>query len=170
VKKVPKTFFEAKTLKVAKSLLGTYLVRQLGNKVIREKITEVEAYIGEHDLACHASRGRTARTEVMFKEAGTIYVYLIYGVYWMLNVVTEEKGSGAAVLIRATQNYKGPGILTRELKINKSLNDKPLGEKTGLWIEAGLSTKSKVLRAPRVGVDYAGDIWAKKPYRFILKD
>jgi len=145
--------------------------------VIKEKITEVEAYIGPHDLACHSSKGRTPRCEPMFMEAGTIYVYFTYGMHWMLNIVTTENRCGAAILIRSTEHYKGPGILTRELKIDKSLNGKKLGKKNGLWIESNLNppaggenSKLKITRTTRIGVSYAQDGWAEKPYRFILKD
>src|SRR3990167_11353497 len=160
------SFFNRKTLKVAEELLGKYLARKIGRKIIREKITETEAYIGPHDLACHSSRGRTTRNGPMFCEAGTIYVYFTYGMHWMLNLVTEEKDFPAAVLIRGTEHYKGPGVLTRELKIDKSLNGKTLGKKIGLWIEAGEKPK-KIKRAPRIGVNYAGKIWSQKKYRFV---
>jgi DNA-3-methyladenine glycosylase len=171
VKKLASTFFQDKTLKVAPRLLGKYLVRRDGEKVIREMITEVEAYVGSHDLACHASRGRTARTEVMHQSAGTIYVYLIYGMYWMLNIVTEEKDFPAAILIRSTENLKGPGRLTRGLNIDKKLNGQMLGKESGLWIEDNADVPSKnVLRTARIGVDYAGDIWSQKLYRFVLKN
>jgi len=156
---------------VARDLLGKYLVRKVGNKIIREKITEVEAYVGEHDLACHSSKGRTKRNEVMYGSPGTIYVYFVYGMYWMLNIVTENR-CGAAILIRSTEHYKGPGILTRELKIDKSLNGKKLGKKNGLWIESDFkmeNSKLKIIRTPRIGVSYAGEIWANKKYRFLLK-
>lgn len=163
------TFFNRKTLIVARGLIGKILVRKIGSKIIREKITEVEAYIGPHDLASHSSRGRTERTEVMHQEAGTIYVYLIYGMYWMLNIITEEKDFPAGVLIRSTEKVKGPGRVTREFGIDKSLNGKKLGKKTGLWIEEGEKiSPSNILRTPRIGVDYAGD-WKDKPYRFVLK-
>lgn len=171
VKKLPNKFFKDKTLKVAPKLLGKFLVRKIGPEIIREKITEVEAYIGPHDLACHSSKGRTARTEVMHGDAGTIYIYFIYGMYWMLNIVTEEKDFAAAILIRSTQNFKGPSRLTRALKIDKNLNGKKLGEKFGLWIEDGEEIKPKnIIKTPRIGVSYAGEIWANKPYRFLLKD
>ncbi len=139
-------------------------------------ITETEAYVGPHDLACHSSKGRTKRNEAMYGEAGTIYVYFTYGMHWMLNIVTEEKDFPAAVLIRGTENFKGPARLTKALKIDKSLNSRKLGKKSGLWIAApaealreGGKTKLKILRTPRIGVTYAGE-WAKKPYRFILKE
>lgn len=171
MQKLPRTFFEQKTLTIARELLGKTLVRKVGRKIIREKITEVEAYVGPHDLACHSSKGRTMRTEVMHKSAGTIYVYLIYGMYYMLNIVTEKEDFPAAVLIRATENFKGPGVLTRELKIDKNLNGKMLGKKSGLWIEeANEATKpTKIIRTPRIGVSYSGPVWSAKPYRFVLR-
>jgi DNA-3-methyladenine glycosylase len=169
MKKLPDSFFNRKTLVVAPELLGKYLVRKTGGKIIREKITEVEAYIGPHDLACHASKGRTARTEVLHREAGTIYAYFIYGMYWMLNIVTEEKDFPAAILIRGTESFKGPGILARELGIDGALNGRKLGRASGLWIEEREPVPNKgILRTPRIGVAYAGE-WARKPYRFVLK-
>lgn len=172
MKELNKAFFERKTLAVAKDLLGKYLVRKVGKKMVRERIMEVEAYVGPHDLACHSSKGRTTRTEVMHAEAGTIYIYLIYGMHYMLNIVTEGKDFPAAVLIRGTENFKSPGVLTRELNIDKSLNGKPLGQKTGLWIESDLkieNKKLKIAKTPRIGVKYAGETWANKPYRFHLQ-
>jgi len=172
MKILPSTFFNRKTLTVAKGLIGKTLAREINGEIVREKITEVEAYVGPHDLACHSAKGRTARTEVMHMEAGTIYIYFIYGMYWMLNIVTEEKDFPAAVLIRGTENFKGPGILSKNLKIDKGLNGKKLGRASGLWIEADEASeakKLKIIRTPRIGVAYAGEIWSQKPYRFILK-
>lgn len=180
MKKVLKnSFFNRKTEVVAKELLGTFLVRKMGGKETAWMITETEAYIGPQDLASHSSRGRTKRNEPMFAEPGTIYVYFTYGMHWMLNIVTEEKDYPAAVLIRGTDQVTGPARLTKALKINKTLNGKKLGKETGLWIEenykprrkAGDPTKSsalKILRLPRVGVSYAGEIWANKKLRFVL--
>jgi DNA-3-methyladenine glycosylase len=169
-KVLDKKFFNQKTLIVARNLLGKYLVRKIGKKIIREKITEVEAYLGTHDLASHASRGKTPRNEPMFSHAGTIYVYFTYGIHWMLNIVTEERDSPAAVLIRGTENISGPARLTKKLKIDKSLNRKKLGKSTGLWIEdRGESVKPKnILKTPRIGIDSSGPIWSNKKYRFVL--
>lgn len=154
---------------VARELVGKQLVRRTKNGIIREKITEVEAYIGPHDLACHSSRGKTPRNAPMFEKAGTIYVYFVYGVHWMFNIVTERKGYPAAILIRGTENFKGPGLVTKNLTIDKRLNGKMIGYKTGLWIEESKSKiKTVVERSTRVGVTYAGKKWAGKPYRFIL--
>src|SRR3989344_8862520 len=120
---IKQAFFNRKTLIVAKELLGKYLVRKINGEILREKITEVEAYVGPHDLACHSSRGRTARCEPMFMEAGVVYVYFTYGMHWMLNIVTENS-CGAAVLLRGTEGVSGPARLTRKFKIDKSLNGK----------------------------------------------
>ncbi|MDB5266839.1 MAG: putative 3-methyladenine glycosylase [Parcubacteria group bacterium] len=166
---LPSSFFEQKTLTAARALVGKTLVRKIGDKTVRDSITEVEAYVGPHDLASHSSKGRTARTEVMHGKPGTIYVYLIYGMYWMLNIVTEEKDFPAAILIRSTEKVKGPGRVAREFGIDKNLNGKKLGRASGLWIEdAPPVPSSKILRTPRIGVDYAG-AWKDKPYRFVLK-
>jgi DNA-3-methyladenine glycosylase len=169
MKILPHSFFQRKTLIVAKDLLGKYLVRNIDGKIVREKITEVEAYIGPHDLASHSSKGRTKRTEAMHASGGTIYVYFIYGMYHMLNIVTETKDYPAGILIRGTEKVSGPGRVAREFKIDKNLYGKPLGKITGLWIEEGEKISPKdILKTPRIGIDYAG-AWAKKPYRFVLK-
>jgi DNA-3-methyladenine glycosylase len=139
-------------------------------------IVEVEAYVGPQDLACHASRGRTQRTDVLFGSPGIAYVYLIYGMYHCLNVVTEREGFPAAVLIRAVEHrdssptlIDGPGRVCRSFQVDRTLNrwDLTLGE--GLWLEdrGERITDADVITAPRIGVDYAGE-WAAKPYRFRL--
>ncbi len=168
---LPNSFFNRKTLTVARELVGKILVRKIGNKITREKITEVEAYVGPHDLASHSSHGKTERNKIMFEEAGTIYVYFAYGMHWMLNIVTEEKGFPAAVLIRGTEYVSGPARLTKKLKVDKKLNGLKLGRKSGLRIESDLkieNSKLKIIMTPRIGVSYAGKIWSKKPYRFLL--
>ncbi len=134
-------------------------------------ITETEAYDGEKDLACHASKGRTGRTDIMFGPAGYIYIYLIYGMYWMLNIVTGKEGHAASVLIRGVENVHGPGRVTKLLQITNKLNKKELGKESGLWIEARETkiTSSKIKKTKRIGVDYAGPIWAEKEYRFVLE-
>ncbi len=172
MKTLPNTFFNRKTLTVARELIGKTLVRKVGKKMIRQKITETEAYVGPHDLACHSSHGKTERNKIMFCEAGTIYVYFTYGMHWMLNIVTESAGFPSAVLIRGTETVSGPARLTKALRIDKKLNGLKLGRKSGLWIESDLKIKNsklKILRTPRIGVDYAKDGWAEKPYRFVRK-
>jgi len=170
-KKLTRTFFNRPTLKVAKELLGKFLVRKIGGKVIKAMITETEAYCGPKDLACHASKGRTKRTEVMFGPAGHAYVYLIYGMYYCLNIVTEDKGYPAAVLIRAVDaaGVNGPGKLCRFFKIDKTFNGEDLIKSKRLWVEEGIKIKPRqIKRGKRIGVDYAGE-YKDKPWRFFLK-
>ncbi|MDH4186384.1 MAG: DNA-3-methyladenine glycosylase, partial [Nitrospira sp.] len=169
-----RAYFDHPAVTVARSLIGKYLVRVIEGRCLAGKIVEVEAYVGPEDKACHASKGRTARTEVMFGSGGVAYVYLIYGMYHCLNVVTEREGVPCAVLIRAIELegelIDGPGRLCRALQIDRSLNraDLTIGEL--LWFEdRGESPEEKDVGAhPRIGVDYAGE-WAKKPWRFRLK-
>lgn len=166
-------FFARRTLTVARELVGKYLVRKNGRGVIAGRIIEVEAYIGPQDKACHASKGRTARTEVLFGPPGQAYVYLCYGMYEMLNVVTEREGFPAAVLLRAIECDEelidGPGRLTRALDVDRRLNRRDLTVGEVLWFEDRGETlrRGTVKRHPRIGVDYAGE-WAKKPWRFRL--
>ncbi|MDP3785030.1 MAG: DNA-3-methyladenine glycosylase [bacterium] len=174
-----KSFFQKPTLGVARNLLGKILIRKFRRKLIKGIITETEAYCGPEDKASHASHGRTERTKVMFGEAGTIYVYLIYGMHYCLNIVTEEKNYPAAVLIRGVrinlpdgkagnQELSGPGKVSKYFHIDKSLNAKKLGKKTGLWVEQDSNVlRSKIQASRRIGVDYAGK-WAEKPWRFFV--
>lgn len=165
------SFYNRPVLRVAEELLGTYLIRLYADGTCQDSmITEVESYDGEKDLACHASKGRTKRTEVMYGPAGHWYIYLCYGMYYMLNVVTGAAGYPAAVLIRGLSDALGPGILTKKLGITKELNSKSLTEASGLWIEdrGVIITKKDIMRTPRIGVSYAKE-WADKPYRFVMK-
>lgn len=165
-----KKFFSGDTLKVAENLLGKYLARKIANKEIALRINEVEAYDGFDDKASHAHKGKTERNKVMFGEAGNWYVYLVYGVHNMLNIVIGKENYPAAILIRGAGDINGPGKLTKFLKIDKKLNNKNASAETGLWLEdrGERVDKKKIKRVSRIGVDYAGPIWAKKDYRFIL--
>jgi DNA-3-methyladenine glycosylase len=168
-----RSYFSRPTLAVARALVGKYLVRDNGAGTIAGRIIEVEAYIGTEDKACHAAKGRTARTEVLFGPPGISYVYLIYGMYHMLNVITERPEFPAAVLIRAIEIegtlIDGPGKLCRELAIDRTLNGQDLTNGRSLWFEdRGIRvTRKHIGMFPRIGVDYAG-AWAKKPWRFRL--
>ncbi len=164
-------FFTQDTVKVAEELLGKYIVRRRQGKEIALMITETEAYNGLKDKASHASKGKTKRNAIMFGQAGCFYVYLVYGMYWMLNVVTGRKNHPAAVLIRRVSTIQGPGRLAKTLGIDKQLNGKVALPESGLWFEdRGVKIdKSCVIKVPRIGVQYAGPIWSKKPYRFILE-
>lgn len=164
-------FFNRKTVIVAEALLGKYLVRKIGRKIIALKIAEVEVYDGYKDKASHAFRGRTARNCPMFGPAGIFYVYFTYGIHWMLNVVTGAENYPAAILIRGTEEITGPARLTRFLKITGKLNAKKAERKSGLWFEdrGGLAPKLAIKKTPRIGVGYAGHVWSKKLYRFELR-
>lgn len=180
-KPLPRAFFERPTLTVAKELLGKVLIRQAPNSIIQTRIVDAEAYVGPDDKACHASKGRTKRTEIMFGQPGFTYVYLIYGMYHCLNIVTEQEGYPAAILIRGLEilgeddstvlpsRIDGPGRVCRFLEIDRTHNglDTTLG--TTLWIEdhGGTYSRKHIHALPRIGIDYAGE-WAKKPWRFCL--
>lgn len=174
--KLAREFYERKTVVVAKELLGKVLVHQDGDVRRAGTIVETEAYVGPHDLACHAAKGRTARTDVMFGHGGVAYVYLIYGMYDCFNVVTEGEGHASAVLVRALAPIEncvgktdGPGKLCRALRITRAHNRFDLATST-LTIEQGTPVSArKIARGPRIGIDYAGD-WVQKPLRFWVRD
>lgn len=153
---------------MAQNLIGKYLVRRQGDRETALMITEVEAYDGSEDRASHASRGMTERNRIMFAEGGYFYVYLCYGMYEMLNFVTGSVGYPAAILVRGIEDADGPGKLTKKLNIDRSFNGQKIEKASGLWVEdRGVVIKPRqIKRLPRVGVDYAGDIWKNKLYRF----
>lgn len=169
-KVLTRAFFDRPTAVVARELLGKYLVRRKGGREIAFMITETEAYDGFRDRASHAARGMTDRNSVMFGHPGIWYVYLVYGVHEMLNIVTRERGYPAAVLIRGVARHPGPGKLTKALRIDRTINKKPASRGSGLWIEErGIAVPGKhIRRMPRIGVDYAGHYWRKKKWRFVL--
>ncbi len=174
-KVLSKKFFQRNTLAVARGLLGKFLVRKIGDKEAFGMITEVEAYNGLSDKASHASRGKTKRNEIMFREGGIWYVYCVYGMYEMLNIVTREKEYPAAILIRGVlvhdapcKKTNGPGKLTKLFHIERNLNGKPASKKASLWIEDRRSKIGKIFQSPRIGVDYAG-VWKYKLWRFYIR-
>jgi len=156
---------------VARALAGQKLCRRLASgEVVRAAVVEVEAYEGMEDKACHASRGRTARTEVMFGPPGHLYIYLCYGMHWMLNVVTGAPGHPSAVLIRGIAGCSGPGRLTRRLQIDRTLNTLAATPENGLWFERGRAVPEEQIEyTPRIGVHYAGPHWAAMPWRVNLR-
>ena len=158
-------FYHRPCLKVAEDLVGKVLI--VGEKRLR--ITETEAYCGEDDTACHAHKGRTKRTEVLYADAGTIYVYLCYGIHWLLNIVTGDKEQPQAVLIRACREAPGPGRLTKALGITGALNGKSILETEDFWIgDDGL--RWEVLRDTRVGIGYASREDQDRLWRFKMGD
>lgn len=159
------------TLEAAASLLGKYLVIRNGRSTVSALITEVEAYDGPDDRASHAHRGMTPRNAPMFGPAGRWYVYLVYGMHWMLNMVTGPEGYPAAVLIRGVASVEGPGRVTAALGVDRRFDGQSATPRTGLWIEdRGFRvTPPMIVRTPRIGVAYAGD-WASRPYRLLITD
>jgi DNA-3-methyladenine glycosylase len=167
--RLPADFFQRNVLEVAPELLGKILVRQFENgQMKRYVITEVEAYSGNGDLACHASKGKTPRTEVMFREGGLIYVYLVYGIHWLLNIVTGKEGDASGVLIRGIEKVSGPGRVGKALQLDKSLYGENLFTSNRIWIENS-EEKVEFTTSPRIGIQYAGEPWVSLPWRFLLK-
>jgi len=170
--KLPRSFYSRQATVVARQLLGKVLVRRSGGRELRARVAETEAYIGEHDLACHASKGRTKRTEVLYGPAGHAYVYFIYGMYDMFNVVTGWEGVAQAVLIRGAvpldgweADLTGPGKLTRAMKITRALNGADLlGNEVFVLDDAGY--RVQIARSRRIGIDYAGP-WRDALLRFV---
>jgi len=175
------TFFDRPTVVVARGLLGKYLVRRWRGRTLALMITEVEAYDGPCDKASHASRGLTLRNRPMFGRAGKFYVYFTYGMHWLANIVTGPHGYPAAVLLRAgiykdprtgkAEYVQGPARLTKFLRIGGAQNGMYTLKKNGLWFEdRGVKIPPSVIIArKRIGVDYAGPLWANKKYNFALR-
>lgn len=174
--KLPREFYDRDTTIVAQELLGKYLIYRRNEIEQIGKIVETEAYLGAHDLAAHSSKGLTERTKVMFGPPGFSYVYMIYGMYFCLNVVTQKEGHPSAVLLRAiepiqniTARTQGPGLLCKSMQITKTLNAQDLLSEH-FYIASGIEEPVfKITKRPRIGVDYAG-AWAKKLLRFYIKD
>lgn len=166
--RLDRDFYRQDVLEVAPRLLGQHLVR-MGEDGSRTSwvITETEAYRGIEDLACHASKGRTARTAVMFGDGGHLYMYLIYGMYWMMNVVTGTEGVPQAVLFRGLREISGPGRLTRLIGVDGSYYGEDLVHSGRIWIE-WTGTAPSHTSGPRVGIDYAGAPWTDMPWRFLM--
>lgn len=162
-----KEFFARGCLETAPDLVGKIIVRTLpGGEELRLRITETEAYCGEEDTACHASKGRTKRNEILYGEAGVIYVYLCYGIHWLMNIVTGETGTPEATLIRACEIYNGPGKLTKCLRVDKSFNYQKIYDNPLIRIEDD-GLRPEIIAKPRIGIDYATPEYRDKPWRFI---
>jgi DNA-3-methyladenine glycosylase len=185
---LPRSFYDRDAIGVARDLLGKTLVRELGGERLSARIVETEAYVGPHDLACHASKGMTDRNRVMFGEPGHAYVYFIYGMYYCLNLVTGHAGYPAAVLIRACEPLEGievmrrlrkkakkdldlmsgPGKLCIALGIDRALNGADVCDGRGLFVLDAPPVKG-IVSCKRIGVDYAGE-YRDKPWRFYIKN
>jgi DNA-3-methyladenine glycosylase len=161
-----RSFFTRDVLEVAPGLLGKVLAVKSENELdSRFIISETEAYRGSDDKACHASKGRTPRTEIMFHQGGGLYVYFVYGMYWMLNIVTGMENDPQAVLIRGLKGCTGPGRVSKLLGIDRSFYGEDLTTSSRIWIEdQGIKPVYKI--GPRVGVDYSGEPWKSIPWRY----
>jgi len=176
--RLPKKFYQQPTLKVAQGLLGKYIIREWRGRKIKGKIVETEAYIGPEDKASHAYQGRvTKRNKVVFLPGGYIYIYLVYGMYWQLNITTSLEEAPECVLIRSLEPVSntekvasGPGKLCRYLKLNKSFYGEDLMSSKRIWIEdrGKHILKRNIVKKPRIGIDYAQE-WVQKPWRFYIR-
>lgn len=168
MQRLPDSFFKQDVLEVAPQLLGKKLFIRLDNGLYSSYIiTETEAYRGEEDKACHACKGRTKRTEILYHSGGYIYVYLIYGMYWMLNFVTGNENVPQAVLIRGVEGVNGPGKVTKLLKIDKTFYGECLLKSERIFISDG-APKAEYYTTPRIGIEYASEYWRNVPWRFVM--
>lgn len=161
-------FFHRPCLTVAEDLVGKILVRKTDAGEIRLRITETEGYLGESDTACHAHKGRTPRTEVLYADAGTIYVYLCYGMHNLMNIITGDIDDPQGVLIRCCEGAEGPGRLTKKLGITREHNRRDIVSDPEVWIEDD-GVRFAVGTRKRVGIGYASQEDQDRPWRFILK-
>lgn len=162
--RLPYAFYHRSCLEVAPDLVGKILVHN-GKRL---RISETEAYNGVADTACHAHKGRTQRTEVLYADAGTIYVYLCYGVHWLMNVITGDADDPQGVLIRACVDAEGPGKLTKALGITGQINRTSAITSEDCWIEDD-GFRCEVVTGKRVGIGYAAQEDQDKLWRFKMK-
>jgi len=160
-------FYRMDVLQVAPRLLGTVLCRATSSGVLRGRITEVEAYAGEDDSACHAHVGRTKRTDTLYLAGGHAYVYLCYGIHHLFNVVTGPKDEPQAVLIRGLDTVTGPGRLTKALGITVADNRLDLRTSQTLWIEDDGCRPGSIQTTPRIGISYATPADQALPWRYV---
>jgi DNA-3-methyladenine glycosylase len=175
MRKLPRSFYNRSTILVARELLGKHLVHVDRGVMRIGKIVETEAYLGVHDLAAHSAKGLTERTKVMFGPPGHAYIYLIYGMYHCMNVVTEPEGNASAVLLRAVEpvmnlrgRSQGPGLLCRAMHIDKRLNAHDLLSDDFYITGPTKASPFKIDKRPRIGVEYARH-WAKRHLRFFIR-
>lgn len=166
---LPPEYFTRPATELAKDLIGKLISINRGGEIFRYRITETECYFGEDDTACHASRGRTPRTETLYHRGGICYVYLCYGIHRLLNFVTGGEGHPEAVLIRGVEGARGPGRASKLLGITLADNAKPLGESFGIWVEDDGREAPPITATTRVGIDYAAERDRLRPWRYIAE-
>lgn len=164
-----KDYFERPANILAPDLIGKYLCRRTSEGIIRARIVETECYFGEENTACHAHKGKTERTKVMYEAGGITYVYLCYGIHSLLNIVTGPKDHPEAVLIRGVEGAVGPGRATKYMQITTADNALPLCEDSGIWIEDNDEKALKITRTARIGIDYASKRDRERKWRFAAK-
>ena len=177
MRRLPRSFYDRDTVEVAQDLLGKHLVHVVAGVERVGRIVEVEAYLGPHDLAAHSARGLTPRTRVMFGPPGHAYVYFIYGMHWCANVVTQAEGVASAVLLRALEPVKniegrtnGPALLCKAMGIDGRMNGRDLcSDDFHVSTHGGRGDEVRIVRRPRIGVDYAGHHWARRLLRFYVR-
>ena len=161
-------FYKKDAISLAGELLGKLLCRKTGRKIVKLRITETEAYYGEDDTACHAHKGKTRRTSIMYEEGGHIYVYFCYGIHWLFNVVTGQKDFPEAVLIRGIEGFKGPAKLTKALAIDGRFYGESLIDSKQLWIEDD-GQRPAYEASKRIGIDYASEKDRNRLWRFMIR-
>ena len=171
---LPRGFYQRDAVEVARDLLGKHLVHVVEGVQRVGRIVEVEAYLGPHDLAAHSSKGLTRRNRAMFGPPGHAYVYLIYGIHFCMNIVAQAEGHGAAILLRALEpvcnlegRTQGPGLLCKAMGIDRRMDGHDLLSDTLYVTDAGEDRPLRIVRRPRIGVDYAG-VWAKRLLRLYI--
>ncbi len=189
IKRLNRSFYTRSTISLAEKLLGKYIVRKIGNKRLVGKIIETEAYIGPQDKAAHSYKWKiTPRNKIEYAIGGHIYIYLVYGMYWQLNIVTAGKEKPECILIRAIipelesgereekkkrfSTANGPGKVCRYLKLDNSFYGEDLTKSKIIWLEdrGGKIKDSQIIVGKRIGIDYAGPYWSKRKWRFLIKD
>ncbi len=161
-------YYSGQATDLAPDLLGKLLCRRTSEGILRYRITETECYYGETDTACHASKGKTPRTKLLYEKGGIAYVYLCYGIHSLFNVVTGEEGFPQAVLIRGVEGYTGPGRLTKGMMIDRDLNGVDMVTSQELWIEDD-GCKPEYTRSKRIGIDYAAEEDRNRLWRFVVR-
>lgn len=165
-KRLTADFYRQSAISAAPALVGKLICRRIGDQIVSARITETEIYYGEEDTACHAHRGKTPRTQVMYRPGGVAYVYLCYGIHHLFNVITGEPEVPQGVLIRGVEGAPGPGRLTKQLQIDLTFNGEDLITSDRLWLEDD-GFVPELTATPRIGIDYASEEDRNRLWRFI---
>lgn len=168
MKKLDSNLYVLPSTELAPKLLGKLLCVKNGDEIISLRITETEAYFGEEDTACHAHKGRTPRTEILYRKGGMVYVYFCYGIHSLMNIISGEENHPEGVLIRGVEGYNGPGKLTKFMGIDRSFNGLSAVDSDRIWISDDGYEPGEIFTSPRIGIDYATEEYRVKPWRFYI--